>query len=72
MKRFPIQGESRFPQGERRQYLKPITVPWSVAEVAWRQYDRENSNGQTQERLAERGGFGRDEFLDLLSRAELP
>jgi hypothetical protein len=43
-----------------------------VAEVAWRQYDRENSTGQTQERLAERGGFGRDEFLDLLSRAELP
>lgn len=66
MKRFPIQGERRFPHGEKPQTFPRITIPWSVAEVAYRAY----SSGQTLERLAERGGFGRDEFLQLLAQAK--
>lgn len=68
-KRFPIQGERRYPHGERPVTIPPMTIPWSVAEVAFKAYDRQNFNGQTLERLAERGGFGRDEFLDLLRAA---
>ena len=37
-------------------------VPWEAAEQAYETYGR---GGQTLERLAERGGFGMDEFVML-------
>ena len=69
-RRFPIQGEMRQPHGERMQRIPPITIPWTVAEIAFATYSRQNTNGQTLERLAERAGFGRDELLDLLRDAQ--
>lgn len=68
--RFPLQGEGRRQDDGRMKYLPPISIPWNVAEVAYKVYDRQNTNGQTLKRLAERGGFGRDEFLELLRLAD--
>lgn len=60
-KQFPIQ----------RSYSKSVTayrllIPWSVAELAYSVYASRYGNGQTLERLAERGGFGPEEMDDLL------
>ena len=52
-RQFPIQGEA-------------IGIPWWLAEVAYEEYARRYGDQQTIERIAERGGFGRDEFLELL------
>lgn len=53
---FPIQGD------------RPSSIPWWLAEEAYKEYlhlyGRHGS--QTLERLAERGGFGRKELLELL------
>jgi len=59
---FPIQGG-----GAGRARYGPCTIPWWLAEVAYAYY---NSRwpGQTLERLAERGGFGRNELVMLLRR----
>lgn len=46
--------------------LPPLTVPWSVAEAAYAVYSARYGGSQSLERLAERGGFGRDELLLLL------
>lgn len=50
-RRFPLQGLG--------------SVPWDVAEVAYSTYRRCFHNDQTMERLAERGGFGVEEFCLL-------
>lgn len=54
-------GERRFPimRGTIR------TIPWSIAEVAYREYVRRFGDSQTLERIAERGGFYISE-LDML------
>lgn len=71
--RFPIQGESRpvWTAGTgsqmRMKHFQGFTIPWEVAEAAYRQYSAWFSNGQSLERLAQRGGFGRDELLMLLA-----
>jgi hypothetical protein len=68
-RRFPIQGEARcVPEGTNRpmRQLPPLTVPWSVAEAAYAVYSKLYGTSQSLERLAERGGFGRDEILLLL------
>jgi len=61
---FPIQREwhrdGRW--GERCE----CSVPWWLAEVAYTEYVRLYGRQQSLERLAERGGFGREELLDLL------
>ncbi len=59
MKRFPIQQDPSGPA---------ITIPWSVAQAAYEVYDA-RFGGQTLERLADRGGFGRLELLWLLDGA---
>lgn len=63
-KLFPIQGEEG-----RYGPTPPIKIPWSVAEIAYKEYASRHGTRQTLERLAERGGFGRDELLDLLKSA---
>jgi hypothetical protein len=53
-------------------YVPSIRIPWSVAEVAYAEYARRfgGYHGyQMIERIAGRGGFGRDELLTLLARA---
>jgi len=53
-KRFPIIGCSK------------KTIPWSIAEKAYKEYVRKYGTDQSLERLAERGGFGEDELNGLL------
>jgi hypothetical protein len=58
---FPIQGE----HGQHR--LDRSTIPWWLAELAYEQYATYFGRQQSLERLAERGGFGRDELVALLA-----
>lgn len=58
---FPIQAEWK--KGEMG-----CTVPWWLAEIAYDHYVKLFGNGQSLERIAERGGFGRDELLILLRK----
>lgn len=58
-KQFPIQGD----YGEN----KPSSIPWWLAEIAYKAYASQYGKSQSIERLAERGGFGRDELISLLS-----
>jgi len=59
---FPIQGE-----GLRRKPFpyrpKASTIPWWLATVAYKWYSYCYGDSQSMERLAERGGFGRDELV---------
>ena len=66
-RRFPIQSEYRpCRDGHGWETVPRLTVPWSVAEAAYEVYSRKYGTRQSLERLAERGGFGRDELLLLL------
>lgn len=58
---FPIQGEGVGHDRKERTY-----IPWWLAEEAYAEYVRRFGNQQTLQRLADRGGFGRDELLMLL------
>ena len=60
---FPIQGHG---YGENEK--KSSTIPWWLAEIAYEDYEKYGS-GQTLERLAERGGFGRQELVALLRQS---
>jgi hypothetical protein len=59
---FPIQGGVK-----GRQRFAPSTIPWWLAEIAYKHY-KSRWPGQTLERIAERGGFGRAELVKLLRR----
>lgn len=62
---FPIQAE-----GSGRDRVEATTIPWWLAAVAYEVYEKKYGNRQSLERLAERGGFGRQELLDLLKEAQ--
>lgn len=63
---FPIQHEyGRNEQGDMERHGE-CTVPWWLAEIAYKQYAKLFGTRQSLERLAERGGFGREEFVRLL------
>lgn len=62
-KTFPIQTEI---EGKLR---LPVTqIPWWLAEIAYKHYVQLFGDQQSLERLAERGGFGREELLGLLRK----
>ena len=61
-KRFPIQAEYS------PKKLVATEIPWWLAEVAYKHYTQLFGSQQSLERLAERGGFGRDELLRLLRK----
>ena len=68
-RRFPIQGDSWRSvevDGGAMTQVPRSSVPWSVAEVAYKVYAALFGTEQSLERLAERGGFGRGELLWLL------
>lgn len=44
------------------------TIPWWLAEIAYEYYSERFGKDQSLERLAERGGFGREELVNLLRR----
>ena len=48
-----------------------FTVPWWFAELAYHEYSRRYGTDQSLARLAERGGFGREELISLLAPAIL-
>lgn len=56
-KLFPLQVDRGAPAG-------PLSIPWSVAEVAYGEYARRYGTGQSLDELARRGGFGWGE-MDL-------
>ena len=60
---FPIQGEGH--------HIAPCTVPWWLAQEAYAYYSSRFGREQSLERIAERGGFGREELVAFLRR-ELP
>ena len=69
-RRFPIQQETRtvgWGATVAIQRNKSFTVPWSVAEEAYKVYAARYGTQQSLDRLAERGGFGARELLWLLS-----
>ena len=59
---FPIQAE----------WQKPASVvPWWLAEIAYASYAKSfpgSARDQSLERLAERGGFGREELVSLIRK----
>lgn len=71
-KPFPIQGDFYRDESGAMRYNPISYIPWWLAEEAYSWY-KENfgPNCQTLERLAERGGFGRQELLMLLRRVEV-
>lgn len=63
---FPIQAEGLRRKPEPH-YPKRSLIPWWLAEIAYGRYcEKYGRNTQTLERIAERGGFGRDELVSLL------
>lgn len=59
-KMFPIQAD------HGRHKRSAGSVPWSVAEVAYQTYSKLYGSNQSLERLAERGGFGWSELVNLI------
>lgn len=71
-KPFPIQsGESYRDHKRRIRYSSSSTIPWWLAKKAYEYYSKRFGTSQSLERLAERGGFGREELIAFL-REELP
>ena len=63
MRVFPIQAEIG-----GRERLPATEIPWWLAEIAYEHYVELFGTQQSLERLAERGGFGREELMRLLRR----
>lgn len=64
---FPIQQAKGQRDDEgRMSYPQESTIPWWLAEAAYKVYSSKYGKDQTLQRLAERGGFGRAELLWLL------
>jgi len=61
---FPIQAEVAI--NGRWGRRAGCTIPWWLAEAIYEQYEKRFHTGQTLERIAERGGFCREEVLDYL------
>ncbi len=68
---FPIAGESVRLHGDTGPVvqLPPTTIPWWLAKIAYEAYNCKHN--QSLERIAERGGFGRQELINLI-RGDYP
>ena len=67
---FPIQAGTAYRNDEGRVVSpKSSTIPWWLAEIAYKGYSRVYDKSQSLERLAERGGFGRTELVRFISMA---
>lgn len=62
MKKFPVIPYNRSEIGSPH----PTSIPWDVADLAYSVYRQRYGDGQSLERLAERGGFGANELDDML------
>lgn len=64
---FPIQGEyGTGPWGRQNK----CTIPWWLAAEAYEHYAALYGRTQSLERIAERGGFGRKELIDMLRQVD--
>ena len=65
---FPIQAGKPYRKPGRfgMIYPKKSTIPWWLAQRAYDGYVAKFGDSQSLERLASRGGFGRNELLYLL------
>ena len=64
---FPIQASKPYRDATGKMiYTKSSKIPWWLAEEAYRYYVKCFGNSQSLKRLAERGGFGREELLSFL------
>ncbi len=74
LKPFPIQqGYYTDKNGKTRRPIERYSsssIPWWLAEEAYKVYVKKYGSHQSLERLAERGGFGREELLALLRESE--
>ncbi len=61
---FPVQSDG-FVRGKGE--TARSAIPWWLAEIAYEHY-HSRYPGQSLERLAERGGFGRNELVGLIRR----
>lgn len=61
---FPIQSE--WQSHGRWGVRSACEIPWWLADAAYAVYAKRYGTGQSLARLADRGGFGRQELLDLL------
>ena len=69
-KLFPIQGGYNWNRDQTSRPIVrygPCSVPWWLAEEAYKVYVSKFGNAQSLERIAERGGFGREKLIWLLS-----
>lgn len=72
---FPIQGGTYWDR-KTKDWCRPIgryspcVIPWWLAEEVYKIYAKKFGTGQSLERLAERGGFTREEMLYYLSECE--
>ena len=66
-KRAPVQGDRLIPKGQPGHDAGSIS--WAEHMLAWQDYARRYGQGQSAERLAERGGFGYAELCSHLRRA---
>lgn len=62
---FPIQSDG-FVRGKGS--TQSSQIPWWLAEIAYEYYASQYGTDQSLERLAERGGFGREELVGLIRR----
>lgn len=66
---FPIQrGQPYRDETGKLVYPARSTIPWWLAEEAYKHYSKMFGTEQSLERLAQRGGFGRFELLVLLRK----
>jgi len=70
-KPFPIQQERNWKKGRKHRPVEQNPksfIPWWLAQEAYDYYSSKFGTQQSIERLAERGGFGREELLMFLRR----
>ena len=63
---FPIQSWSYRNETGEIIHVYPSTIPWWLAEEAYKKYVKLFGEIQTLERIAKRGGFGNYELIKLL------
>ena len=66
-RRAPVQGAYYLPVGTVGR--EPGTIAWSEHEEIWQAYAKRWGGSQSATRIAERGGFGYDEIIDLIGHA---
>lgn len=69
---FPIQDGTPYRNSSGSLvFPKGCQIPWWLAEVAYKEYQKRYPNDQTIDMIAKRGGFGREELLAFLQGTPL-